>query len=79
VDLLFERAGKVEMVVEIKRSTAPEASRGFYSARAVLKPKESYLLHGGTGTWPVDKNVTAIALSDLMGRLLASQNRASLH
>jgi predicted AAA+ superfamily ATPase len=79
VDLLFERAGKVEMIVEIKRSTAPEASRGFYSARAVLKPKESYLLHGGTGTWPVDKNVTAIALGDLMGRLLASQNRASLH
>jgi hypothetical protein len=71
VDLLFERAGKVEMVVEIKRSTAPEVSRGFHSARAVLKPAESFLLHGGTGTWPVDKNITAITLRDLMGRLLS--------
>jgi predicted AAA+ superfamily ATPase len=71
VDLLFERAGKVEIIVEIKRSTAPEVSRGFHSARAVLKPKETYLLHGGTGTWPVDKNITAIALRDLMERLLS--------
>jgi hypothetical protein len=47
---------------------------GFYYcryARATLKPKESYLLHGGTGTWPVDKNITAIALGDLMERLLS--------
>jgi uncharacterized protein len=71
VDLLFERAGKVEMIIEIKHSTAPEVSRGFHSARATLKPKQSYLLHGGTGTWPVDKNITAIGLRDLMGRLLS--------
>jgi uncharacterized protein len=73
VDLLFERAGRVETIVEIKRSTAPEVSRGFHSARAVLKPKESYLLHGGTETWPVDKDVTAIALRDLMERLLSRE------
>ena len=71
VDLLFERAGKVDMVVEIKRSTAPEVSKGFHSARAVLKPKESYVVHGGTDTWRVDKNITAIALRDLMERLVS--------
>jgi predicted AAA+ superfamily ATPase len=76
VDLVFERAGKVEMMVEIKRSTAPEVSRGFHSARAVLKPAESYLLHGGTGTWPVDKHITAIPLRDLMARLLSGQKLA---
>ena len=73
VDLVFERAGKIETMIEIKRSTAPEVSRGFYSARAVLKPKESYLLHGGTGTWPVDKNITATTLRDLMARLASGQ------
>lgn len=70
VDLLFERAGKVEMAIEIKRSTAPELSRGFRSAQAVLQPKEAYLLHGGTETWPIAKGVTATTLSDLMLRLV---------
>ena len=69
VDLLFERAGKVEMAIEIKRSTAPDLSAGFRSAREVLKPKEAYVVHGGTGEWPIDKGVTAIDLAGLMRRL----------
>ena len=60
VDLLFERAGRVEMAIEIKRSTAPDLSAGFRSAREVLKPKEAYVVHGGSGQWPIDKGVTAI-------------------
>lgn len=75
MDLLFERAGKVEMIVEIKRSTAPEVSKGFHSARAVLKPKQSYVVHGGADTWSVDKNITAIALPDLMQRLMPGPRR----
>jgi uncharacterized protein len=69
VDLLFERAGKVEMAIEVKRSTAPELSAGFRSAREVLKPKESYVVHGGIGRWPIAKGVTAIDLVELMRRL----------
>jgi hypothetical protein len=37
IDLLFERGGKVEMAIEIKRSTAPVMSRGFHIACEVLK------------------------------------------
>lgn len=69
IDLLFERGGRVETAVEIKRSTAPELSKGFHSARQVLKPKESYLVHGGDQTWPIGKGVEAISLGDLMRRL----------
>jgi predicted AAA+ superfamily ATPase len=69
VDLLFERGGKVEMAIEIKRSTAPDLSAGFRSAREVLKPKEAYVVHGGSGQWPIDKGVTAIDLVGLMRRL----------
>jgi predicted AAA+ superfamily ATPase len=75
-DLLFEHAGKVEMIVEIKRSTAPTLSRGFHSARSVLKPKETYVLHGGTETWPAGDDVTAISLRDLMNRLLSTSRAA---
>lgn len=72
IDLLFERGGKAEVAIEIKRSSAPELSRGFHSAYRTLKPKVAYLVHGGDKTWPITKGVQAIALDDLM-RLLSRQ------
>lgn len=69
IDLLFERAGKPEIAIEIKRSSAPALSRGFHGARETLKVKESYLVHGGTDTWPENDGVTAIGLVELMRRL----------
>ena len=69
VDLMFERAGKVEMAIEIKRSTAPKLSAGFRSAREALNPKDAYVVHGGTGSWPIGKGVTAIDLPELVRRL----------
>jgi uncharacterized protein len=73
VDLLFERAGVVEMAVEIKRSSAPTLSRGFYSACDVLKPRFKYLVHSGSDVWPLGKDVTAITLVELMKRLTKGQ------
>jgi uncharacterized protein len=69
IDLLFERGGKPEIAIEIKRSSAPTLSRGFHNARDALKVKESYLVHGGTDTWPDSDGVTAIGLVELMRRL----------
>ncbi len=69
VDLLFERGGQVEMAIEIKRSSAPDLSKGFHSARTTLKPKACYVVHGGAGNWPLGKGITAIDLKGLMQRL----------
>jgi uncharacterized protein len=69
IDLLFERGGAVDMVIEIKRSTAPTLSRGFNLARQALKPREGYLMHGGTESWPMADGVTAIGLRELMQKL----------
>lgn len=69
VDLLFERAGRIEMMIEIKRSTAPELSKGFRLAREVLKPKEAFLVHAGTEAWPLAKGIDAVPLRELMRRL----------
>jgi hypothetical protein len=69
VDLLFERGGRIEMAIEIKRSTAPRPSRGFRSARATLGPGESYLVHPGAETWTVEPGVTASTLGNLLSRL----------
>ncbi|HEV2442885.1 MAG TPA: ATP-binding protein [Steroidobacteraceae bacterium] len=72
IDLLFERGGSVDVVIEIKRSTAPTLSRGFNLARQALKPREAYLVHGGTDSWPMADGVTATGLRELMGRLADS-------
>lgn len=69
VDLLFERGGKPELAIEIKRSSAPTLSRGFHLAREALKVKESFLVHSGADTWPEANGVTAIGLVDLMRKL----------
>jgi len=71
VDLLFERAGRVEMAIEIKRSTAPALSRGFHLACQALEPRHAYVVHGGAeGQWPAGDGVEAIALRELMERLV---------
>ena len=69
VDLLFERAGVVEMAIEIKRSTAPVVSKGFRLACDTLRPKVTYVVHGGDDTWPLEQGITAVALPELMRRL----------
>lgn len=75
VDLLFERAGEIEMAIEIKRSSAPALSRGFHNACAVLAPKHKYVVYPGHDTWPLTQGVTAIPLPDLMTKLAKAPRR----
>jgi predicted AAA+ superfamily ATPase len=72
IDLVLERGGRVEMTIEIKRSTAPTVSKGFRIGCADLRPKAAYVVHGGTATWPMGGGVTAIGLTDLARRLADS-------
>lgn len=75
VDLVFERGGRVEMVVEIKRSTAPTVSKGFRLACDDLSPDAAYVVHSGIESWPMPGNVTAISLVGLMQRLADARER----
>jgi hypothetical protein len=69
VDLVLERGGVVDTIIEIKRSSAPVASTGLHTAIATLKPKATYVVHGGDATWPMSGDITAISVSALMQRL----------
>lgn len=69
VDLLFERGGRVEMVIEIKRSTAPTVSRGFRVACEDLSPGAAYVVHSGSESWPMPGGVRAISLLELLQHL----------
>lgn len=72
IDLVLERGGRVEMAIEIKRSTAPAVSKGFRIGCADLRPKAAFVVHGGGETWPMGGGVTAISLADLTRRLQGS-------
>ena len=65
-DLVFERGGKVELVVEVKRSTAPTVSKGFRIACDDLGPRRAFVVHGGRGSWPMGGGVTAVSLLEML-------------
>ena len=73
IDLVLERGGAVEMAIEIKRTTAPDVSRGFRLACNAMQPSEAYVVHGGGDSWPMRDEVTATSLEGLMQRLRNSQ------
>ncbi len=70
VDLVLERGGTVDTIVEIKRTTAPVATAGLHVAIAALKPKFAFVVHGGEATWPMPGGITAISVASLIDRLL---------
>ena len=53
--------------MEIKRSTAPSVSKGFYSACEDLKPKRKLVVHAGDESFPLARDVEAVALSRIAG------------
>ena len=69
VDLVLERGGTVDTIVEIKRTTAPVASAGLHMAIAALKPEATFVVHGGKETWPMPGGITAISVESLMDQL----------
>lgn len=69
VDLVLERGGRVEYVIEIKRTTAPAVPRGFRLACDVLEPHTGYVVHGGDDEWPMESGIRATSLRHLMAQL----------
>lgn len=68
-DLVFERAGRVEMVIEIKRTSAPSVSAGLRVACDDLTPERAFVVHGGDGRWSMGHGVTAISLPEMLREL----------
>ena len=63
IDLVVDMGAGEVWAMEIKRSTAPSVSRGFHSACEDLKPKRKLVVHGGDESFPLARDVEAVALS----------------
>ena len=65
VNLIVESGGAL-WAVEIKRSSAPTVSRGFHSACEDLLPAARFVVHGGTESFPLARDIRAVSLPDMI-------------
>lgn len=70
IDLVLEFPGGAKWAIEIKRSSAPSISKGFYSGCEDIKPDKKFVVYSGLDTFPMGEGVTAISLPNLMQELL---------
>jgi hypothetical protein len=66
IDLLLERGGKPWMAIDIKRSTAPNLSKGFGLACDDLDIAQRFVVYPGTERFPMRHGAHAIGLLELM-------------
>ena len=68
IDLLLIR-GQEKIAVEVKSSTAPKPSKGFFSALNDLQPTRAYIVGQVSQSYPYRDNVEILNLLELIDRL----------
>ena len=71
IDLLLHLPDRRLWAIEVKRSAAPRAGRGFEIAASDLGADERFVVHPGREPFPLSATTTAVPLADLMARLAA--------
>ena len=71
IDLLLHLPDRRLWAVEVKRSAAPRAGKGFELAASDLEADERFVVHPGREPFPLSRTTTAVPLVDLMARLEA--------
>ena len=72
IDLLLELPGGELWAIEIKHSLSPKLEKGFYTAKADIKPVRSFVVYPGAEPYPIAADIEAIPLPALC-ELLASR------
>ncbi len=66
IDLLLDFGGKHGVwAIEIKKSSSPKVSKGFYLSIQDLNPARAFLVYAGDERYPKAENIEAIGLRDL--------------
>ena len=78
IDLLLHLPDRRLWAIEVKRSAAPRAGRGFEIAASDLGAAERFVVHPGREAFPLSGATTAVPLTELMKRLDALGGAPSL-
>ncbi len=73
IDLLVVWPDGSLWAIEVKRSLAPKAERGFYAACEDLSPARRFVVYPGVDRWPLSNGVEVIGL-DALCREAAARN-----
>ena len=66
IDLIIELPkNKGVWAIEIKLSSAPKPSKGFYSALKELNPSKAFVVYAGKENYPINEQVEAISIGDI--------------
>lgn len=65
IDLLLCRGGRPEIAIEVKLSSAPVPSRGFYQSVSDLGVQRALVVYPGDTQYPLKNGVTAVPLLEL--------------
>ena len=72
VDLVVDVGGGELWALEVKRSTAPKVSKGFYHACADLRPKRKLVVHAGSESFPLGNGIEAVSLPAVVAEARAA-------
>ena len=75
IDLVLQLAGARVFAIEIKRSLAPDRSKGFDLASADVGATRRYVVYPGSETFALDRRTTAISLGALVATIQATAQR----
>jgi predicted AAA+ superfamily ATPase len=65
IDLLLCRGGRPVIAIEVKHSTAPVPSKGFYTSVEALGVERAYVVYPGTSSYPMSNGVQALPVLDM--------------
>jgi uncharacterized protein len=65
IDLLLHDGKSMPIAVEIKYSSTPQPTKGFWTALDDLSCKKGYVVYPGEDAYPLAKNVMALPIDDL--------------
>jgi uncharacterized protein len=77
IDLIIEFFGKEKWAIEIKRSSAPSLSRGFFIACDDIKADRRFIVYSGHETFTLQNGITAIGLAALMQNIIDQFSQAN--
>ena len=74
IDLVLEMPGGELWAVEIKRGLRPTIDKGFYIAKADIKPERSFVVYSGEEQYAKKDDVEVIGLNNLVSLISAATN-----
>jgi len=69
IDLVLDRPRRKRIAIEIKLSSAPKPSKGFWSGIADVKPGAAYVVYPGKDRYPLGQGVEALPVS-MLGKVM---------